>query len=158
MEYGTSASQVARVIAHLADGQLFSVQDLKPLGLTEATLRTALGRLCRFKIITRVAQGIYIKGTDQAKVSIIEIARMKARSYGKVIWEIEGHQQREDEFTFATDGNSSTFRVSNVKVRLIRMSPRKRVGNVVPHSPLCNACSFQTSPVSNFVYNFVHNR
>lgn len=128
---------IYRHIARLPKGQLFTTRELLPYG-SRAAVDQALCRMVKSGWIVRLARGVFSRNAS-IRHSIWQIARVKARAFGKQIASHGSEIARElglvaegkrDEHVFSVNGRSSSFRAGNQVVRLKGTGPRRmRIGN-----------------------------
>ena len=126
------ASYIRRHINNLPDDKAFSIRDFLIYG-PRYTVDQVFHRLVVEGRIIRLARGVYIKDTAHRMPSLAEIIAVKVASFGRKIV-VHGSKaaskltekgQNEQTIVFATNGATSSFRVGNYIVRLIRSSTRK---------------------------------
>lgn len=125
----SAPSYIRRHINNLAGDKPFSIRDFLIYG-DRNTVDQVFHRLLIEGRIIRVARGVYIKDTSRHP-SLAEIIEVKVASFGRIIathgsqagQKLSGKEQ--DKLVFATNGATTSFRVGNRIVRLIRTSARK---------------------------------
>ncbi|PWT96369.1 MAG: hypothetical protein C5B53_09855 [Candidatus Melainabacteria bacterium] len=130
----SAPSYIRRHINNLVGDKPFSIRDFLIYG-DRNTIDQIFHRLIVEGRIVRVARGVYIKGTSP-QPSIAEIIEVKVKAFGRTV-AAHGSQaarrlrrQGQDKLVFATDGATSSFRVGNRVVHLVRTSVRKmRLGD-----------------------------
>lgn len=138
-------SRLMRYFSSLAPGQIFSTRQLIPLCEKRHAVDVVLSRLVRKGYLERLTRGVFRVASDvNAEVSFEEIANARARSFGREIieemvdlessvgsasCEIEGPEDINVASmrvrTFLVEGNSSSFQIGGVKVRLKSISKQK---------------------------------
>jgi hypothetical protein len=126
------ASYIRRHINNLPDDKPFSIRDFLIYG-PRHTVDQVFHRLVAQGRIIRLARGVYIKEAARRMPSLSEIIEVKVASFNRKIvihgskaaakLTKEGENQKP--IVFATNGATSSFRVGNNIIRLIRASARK---------------------------------
>jgi len=127
-------AKIRRHIARLPQGEPFTTRDLLIYGSRQA-VDQALCRLVRKEEIRRLARGVFFSPNSKCKSAFtaFEIAKLKAESFGRRIITYAGQaaeqlgigQRCHNEFTFAINGGSSSFRFGDTTIHFRRTSPRK---------------------------------
>lgn len=124
---------IKRHIFRLPRGKIFTTREMLPYG-TRSAIDQAMCKLVKQEVIVRLARGVFVReGSDLARISMIDIARAKAESFGRKIAPFAGNLAarlgfttcREDEPVFATNGSSSSFRCGDRTVHFRKTCPRK---------------------------------
>lgn len=126
------ASYIRRHINNLPDDKPFSIRDFLIYGPRQ-TVDQVFHRLVVQGRIIRVARGVYIKETARRMPSLGEIIEVKVASFNRKIVvhgskaaaKLTKEGQNAQTIVFASNGATSSFRVGNHIVRLIRASARK---------------------------------
>ncbi|PWT96265.1 MAG: hypothetical protein C5B53_10005 [Candidatus Melainabacteria bacterium] len=125
----SAPSYIRRHINNLVGDKPFSIRDCLIYG-DRNTVDQVFHRLLVEGRIIRVARGVYIKDTASPP-SLAEIIEVKVKAFGRSIV-AHGSQaarklngQGQDKLVFATNGATTSFRVGNRVVHLIRTSVRK---------------------------------
>ena len=126
------ASYIRRHINNLPDDKPFSIRDFLIYG-PRSTVDQVFHRLLVQGRIIRLARGVYVKDTARKMPTLAEIIAVKVASFARKIV-VHGSKagakltvkgQKEQTIVFATNGATSSFRVGNHIVHLIRASARK---------------------------------
>ena len=125
----SAPSYIRRHINNLVGDKPFSIRDFLIYG-GRNTVDQVFHRLLVEGRISRVARGVYIKCTSPSP-SLAEIIEVKVKAFGRSIAahgsqagrKLNGKEQ--DKLVFATNGATTSFRVGNRIVHLIRTSVRK---------------------------------
>jgi hypothetical protein len=126
------ASYIRRHINNLPDDKPFSIRDCLIYG-PRHTVDQVFHRLVVQGRIIRLARGVYIKETARRMPSLAEIIEVKVASFNRKIV-IHGSKaaskltekgQTEQTLVFGSNGATSSFRVGNHIVHLVRASARK---------------------------------
>ena len=125
----SAPSYIRRHINNLVGDKPFSIRDCLIYG-DRNTVDQVFHRLVIEGRIVRVARGVYIKDTSPPP-SVAEIIEVKVKAFGRTI-AAHGSQaahrlsgQGQDKLVFATNGATTSFRVGNRVVHLVRTSVRK---------------------------------
>lgn len=133
-----TTSSIKRFVVSLSFGKLFTTRECLLFGPRNA-VDQALSRLVKRGMIVRVARGVFMReGSDVNSISVLDVARVKAESFGRKIATWSGHvavelgivpgAQREE--TFYVDSSSSSFKFGDVAVHFKKTCPRKlRLGD-----------------------------
>ena len=116
------------------DGEMFAARDVLNFSRRRPTVYAALYRLNKLGEVTRVAQGLYIKGGDHLpKPSVSEIAHAKAHAFCKNVAQIGLNFARrigieiaaKSLAIFATSGRSYTIWSCHGPIQMVGVSSRK---------------------------------
>jgi hypothetical protein len=124
-------SNIRRQIFKAPKDHIFTTREFLAFGM-RAAVDQALYRLVKRGLLKRIARGVFIKD-GSPDPSIEQIAKIKARAFGKTIIKhcgIIAHELKvltmdNPEAAFATSGRSTSFRVGSLKVNFKQISPRK---------------------------------
>ena len=125
----SAPSYIRRHINNLKGDKPFSIRDFLIYG-DRNTVDQVFHRLLVEGRIVRVARGVYIKDTS-APPSLAEIIEVKVKAFGRSIVAHGSQAARklsgkgQDKLVFATNGATTSFRVGNRIVHLVRTSARK---------------------------------
>jgi hypothetical protein len=129
----SATSFIRKMIYGLPEGGTFTTRDCLGYG-ARAAVDQALSRCVKNGLIRRLARGVFVKDPDQeCTFTPIEIATLKAKSFGHTItkhastiaFELGLKVGDSTEPTFATDGQSSSFRMGDLRIHLKGTAPRK---------------------------------
>jgi hypothetical protein len=129
-----ATAKLREFLKRMNDGEMFSARDVLRLSRRRKTVYAALWRLNKKGEIFRVAQGLYIKGGENApKPTVTEIAHAKASAFFKTVAEISADFARrvgiefkaKSRAIFATNGRSSIIRSCHGPIQFIGASLRK---------------------------------
>ena len=125
----SAPSYIRRHINNLVGNEPFSIRDFLIYG-DRNTVDQVFHRLLVEGRIVRVARGIYIKDTSPVP-SLMEIIAVKSKAFGRTV-AVHGSQagryltgKAQEKLVFATNGATTSFRVGNRVVRLVKTSLRK---------------------------------
>lgn len=125
--------RIRQHLKKLKRGQIFSSRDMLHHGRRN-NVDVSLHRLNKGELVTRVGQGLYIKGDRKTpKPSAEEIARYKASAFEKTITKISTELatllkqdcDRSAVAHFITNGRSSRIRSWHGPIQFLGASPRK---------------------------------
>lgn len=128
----STPSYIRRHINNLPDDKAFSIRDFLIYG-PRYTVDQVFHRLVVEGRIIRLARGVYMKETARRMPSLAEIIEVKVASFNRKIV-IHGSKaaskltekgRNEQTLVFASNGATSSFRVGNLVVHLVRASARK---------------------------------
>jgi len=123
---------IKRHISSLPEGSIFSTRDMLNYGRRSA-VDQCLYRLVKIGRIIRLAWGLFIKNDFRKMPSVLQVAREKAKAFGRRIM-IEGADAAKllgfkafgnERTTYAILGHSSSFRYGNIAVYFKGVCPRK---------------------------------
>ncbi len=143
-------TQVRRYMKRLPEGAMFTTRELLCYSMKRASLDQALSRMVKRKEIERLALGVFRKYSSDNHPSPSDIARIKARAYRKEIVTHGADAAQQLHLTasgnvtttFATDGQTSSFRTVSGTVNLKKASPRKLLLGDTPIGLLIRAICF----------------
>jgi len=125
-----------RFINALDDCQVFTSADVSHCGKRSA-IDMALTRLVRKGLITRLANGVYMKGDEfDQRPMAVEVAQIKAKRFGKTLFldtsdivkssNSSTETDSEQTVVFTIDGYSSSFKYGKTKVVLQSKNCKRR--------------------------------
>lgn len=130
-------STIGKIRSYLASRDrehLLTTRDLLGLG-TRSAVDNAVSRLVYREELIRIIPGVFRLPGRTRKVSLHELATVKAKSFGRTIirhaadiafeLDISAVNRPENEVWFATSGNTSSFRIGHLTVRFKPTSHRK---------------------------------
>ncbi len=128
-----TSSFIKRYIYRLPLDKIFSTREFLLYGSRTAVDQT-LSKLVKKGMIIRLARGLFVKeGSNIEKITICDVAKAKAESFGKQIAIWGGHlavrlrliSQAHEEQIYSVNGSSSSFRFGDVTVHFRRVCARK---------------------------------
>jgi len=128
-----TACFIRRHIFRLPSGRLFTTRELLGYG-TRVAVDQTISKLVRKGIIVRLARGVFTRqDSDLTNISAIDVARVKAQSFGKQIAAWGGQLARElglpsdaePEQIFSVNGSSSSFKFGKITIHFRKTAARK---------------------------------
>lgn len=144
---GTTLTFILRHIYSLPEEEIFTTRDMLHYGKRNQ-VDQVMFKLVRIGFITRLARGVFIRTLpNQREVSVLEVATIKAKSFGRRIMkycidaakELGFSQDQADDPTFEIDAHSSSFMFGQIRVQLKGTSPRKFVDMHEKHNLITRA-------------------
>lgn len=129
-----ATARLRKFLKNMQVGEMFAARDVLNFSRRRPTVYGALYRLNKLGEITRVAQGLYIKGSENSpKPTVSEIAHAKARAFCKTVREIGLAFARgigieietKSQSIFATSGRSYTIKSCHGPIQFVGVSLRK---------------------------------
>lgn len=129
-----ATAKIRNLLDRMAEGEMLAARDVLHFSRRPKTVYGALYRLNKAGKIFRLSQGLYMKGNERTpRPSIIEIARAKARAFGKTLTEVSAEFARrmgiefspKSEAIFATNGRSCVTRSCHGPMQFVGVSSRK---------------------------------
>lgn len=133
----SAVKAIRNFIDELPDDQIFTTRDLLHLTTSRTAIDVTMHRMVYMDELIRLARGVFLKNSpNQRKPSIEEVAVIKARSFGKKIYQhginaaaeiglIDKKYYKRTLHLFYTDGCSSSFRAGRYRVKFKSVSKRK---------------------------------
>ena len=155
----STANLIRKHIEDLTPEELFTTRDLLCYGL-RSTVDNTLSSMVKAGKITRVARGVFARSERTKPVTVLEVATIKARSFGRQIIthaaDIAGRlgllKRPSSGHYFATDGKTSSFRFGSVIIHFKGTSRRKMfLGDNPPGQAIRTLCHLGKDSLSAHV-------
>ncbi len=129
-----AAVRIREHIKNIRQGALFTTRHFLGCG-SRSAVDQALYNLVKARVIVRIARGVFMK-EGSALPSVYEVAKIKAESFGKQIYQHGADAayalgfpgRRNGSPTFVCSGRTSSFRFGDIIICLVGASPRKLCG------------------------------
>lgn len=143
---GNTMAYILRHIGALPPEQIFTTRDMLHYGRRNQ-VDYAMFTLVNTGFLRRLARGVFIRTEFEREVSFVEIATIKAESFGRRIAkycvnaanELGVSNEQDSDPTFEIDAHSSSFMFSGIRIRFKGTSPRKFVDKDEKHNLITRA-------------------